>query len=76
MELEKIKAAVADQLGIDEDRVTPDASFADDLGADSLDMAELAMVFEEEFEIQIPDEDIDMIQTVGDVVDYIKKHAE
>lgn len=76
MELEKIKAAVAEQLGIDEDKVTLDASFADDLGADSLDMAELAMVFEEEFEIQIPDEDIEKIQTVGDVLNYIKNHAE
>ena len=55
--LEKIKSIVADQLGVDEDQVTEDASFVDDLGADSLDTVELIMAFEEEFDIEIPDED-------------------
>ena len=55
--LEKIKSIVADQLGVDEDQVTEDASFIDDLGADSLDTVELIMAFEEEFDVEIPDED-------------------
>ena len=70
--LEKIKSIVADQLGVDEDQVTEDASFIDDLGADSLDTVELIMAFEEEFDVEIPDEDAQKIKTVKDVMDYIE----
>ena len=61
-----------EQLGVDEDQVTEDASFIDDLGADSLDTVELIMAFEEEFDIEIPDEDAQKIKTVKDVMDYIE----
>ena len=70
--LEKIKSIVADQLGVDEDQVTEDASFIDDLGADSLDTVELIMSFEEEFDVEIPDEDAQKIKTVKDVIEYIE----
>ena len=70
--LEKIKSIVADQLGVDEDQVTEDASFIDDLGADSLDIVDLIMNLEETFNIEIPDSDAEKVATVGDVVDYIK----
>ncbi|MGB9813448.1 MAG: acyl carrier protein [Thermovenabulum sp.] len=70
--LERVKKIIADQLGMDEDDITPDASFIDDLGADSLDIVELIMAFEEEFDLEIPDEDAEKIKTVQDVVDYIK----
>ena len=70
--LEKIKSRVADQLGVDEDQVTEDASFIDDLGADSLDTVELIMAFEEEFDVEIPDEDAQKIKTVKDVIEYIE----
>ncbi|ERK65983.1 acyl carrier protein [Leptotrichia sp. oral taxon 215 str. W9775] len=70
--LEKIKSIVADQLGVDEDQVTEDASFIDDLGADSLDTVELIMAFEEEFDVEIPDEDAQKIKTVKDVIEYIE----
>lgn len=70
--LDKIKSIVVDQLGVDEDQVTEDASFVDDLGADSLDTVELIMAFEEEFDIEIPDEDAQKIKTVKDVMDYIE----
>ncbi|KXG77231.1 Acyl carrier protein [Fervidicola ferrireducens] len=70
--LEKVKKIIADQLGIDEDEVVPEASFIDDLGADSLDIVELIMAFEEEFDLEIPDEDAEKIKTVQDAVDYIK----
>lgn len=73
--LDKIKQIIADQLSIDEDEVVPDASFIDDLGADSLDIVELIMAFEEEFDIEIPDEDAEKIKTVQDVLDYIKNHS-
>ena len=66
--LEKIKSIVADQLGVDEDQVTEDASFIDDLGADSLDTVELIMAFEEEFDVEIPDEDAQKIKTVKDAL--------
>ena len=69
---EKIKSIVADQLGVDEDQVTEDASFIDDLGADSLDTVELIMAFEEEFDVEIPDEDAQKIKTVKDVIEYIE----
>ena len=70
--LDKIKSIVVEQLGVDEDQVTEDASFIDDLGADSLDTVELIMAFEEEFDVEIPDEDAQKIKTVKDVMDYIE----
>lgn len=72
MEFEKIKEIVVDRLGVDEDKVTMEASFIDDLGADSLDIVELIMALEEEFDLQIPDEDAEKISTVGDAVNYVK----
>ena len=72
---EKVKKIIVEQLGVDEEDVTPDASFVDDLGADSLDMVELVMAFEEEFGIEIPDEDAEKILTVQNVMDYIKERA-
>ena len=69
--LDKIKTIVANQLGVDEAQVTEDASYIDDLGADSLDTVELIMAFEEEFDVEIPDEDAQNIKTVKDVIDYI-----
>jgi acyl carrier protein len=68
---ERVKKVVVDQLEVGEDEVTPTASFIDDLGADSLDQVELIMAFEEEFEIEIPDEDAEKITTVADAVNYI-----
>ncbi|NLN26752.1 MAG: acyl carrier protein [Firmicutes bacterium] len=70
---ERVKNLVVEQLGVNEDQVTPEASFTEDLGADSLDVVELVMAFEEEFDLQIPDEDAEKIQTVADVVAYIKE---
>ena len=70
---EKVKKIIVDQLGISPDEVTLDAKFVDDLGADSLDIVELIMAFEEEFEIEIPDEDAEKIETVGDAVRYIEE---
>lgn len=72
MEFEKIKDVIVDQLGVDESKVTLDASFADDLGADSLDVVDLIMGLEQEFDLEIPDEDAEGIVTVGDAVEYIK----
>ncbi len=68
----KVKQAIVDKLGVEESKVTTDASFINDLGADSLDTVELVMKFEEEFDIKIPDEDAEGIQTVGDAVSYIE----
>jgi acyl carrier protein len=73
---QKVKEIVADRLGVDPDEVTPEASFIEDLGADSLDTVELVMALEEEFGIEIPDEDAEKIQTVGDAIEYIQKHLE
>ncbi|NLZ54576.1 MAG: acyl carrier protein [Thermoanaerobacteraceae bacterium] len=73
--LDRIKQIIADQLSIDEDQVVPEASFIEDLGADSLDIVELIMAFEEEFDMEIPDEDAEKIKTVQDVLDYIKNHS-
>ncbi len=70
--LDRVKTIVANQLGVDEAQVTEDASFIDDLGADSLDTVELIMAFEEEFDVEIPDEDEQNIKTVKDVIDYIQ----
>jgi len=70
---EKVKSIIAEQLGVKAEEVTPEASFIDDLGADSLDTVELVMAFEEEFGIEIPDEDAEKITTVGDAVKYIEE---
>ncbi|MCY3741538.1 MAG: acyl carrier protein [Candidatus Poribacteria bacterium] len=66
---------IAKQLGVDEDNVTPDASFMEDLGADSLDTVELVMALEEEFDIEIPDSDAEKIQTVQDALSYLDEHV-
>jgi len=68
----KFKEIIVDQLGVEEDDVAPDASFIDDLGADSLDIVELIMAFEEEFDIEIPDEDAEKITSVQEAIDYIE----
>jgi acyl carrier protein len=73
--LEKIKGVIVEQLGADEDDVTEDAAFVDDLGADSLDIVELVMALEEEFGVSIPDEQAEKIKTVGDAVDFIAENA-
>ena len=70
--LEKIKALVAENLGVEESKITENSSFKEDLGADSLDLFEMVMGLEEEFEIEIPTEDLEQIVTVGDVVKYIE----
>lgn len=75
MEFERVKNVIVDQLSVDADEVTLEASFVDDLGADSLDVVELIMGLETEFDIEIPDEDAEKISTVGDAVEYIKSHA-
>jgi acyl carrier protein len=72
---DRVKQIIVEQLGVDEAEVTPNASFVDDLGADSLDTVELVMAFEEAFEIEIPDEDAEKIRTVKDAIDYINAHA-
>lgn len=72
---EKIKGIIIEQLGVTENTVTMEASFIDDLGADSLDIVELIMALEEEFDIEIPDGDAEKVVTVGDVVDYIKENV-
>ena len=71
--LDKVVEIVVDKLGVEGSKVTPEAKFIDDLGADSLDTVELIMQFEEEFEIEIPDEDAEKIMSVGQAVDYINK---
>jgi acyl carrier protein len=72
---ERVKKIIAEQLGVEEDEVTPEASFVEDLGADSLDTVELVMALEEEFSIEIPDEDAEKILTVGKALDYIKEKS-
>ena len=71
---EKVKQIIVEQLGVDEAEVTANASFIDDLGADSLDPVELVMAFEEAFDIEIPDEEAEKIKSVSDAVSYIEKH--
>ena len=71
---EKVKGVIVEQLGVEEGAVTEEASFIDDLGADSLDIVELIMALEEEFDLEIPDADAEKIVTVGDVVEYIKEN--
>jgi acyl carrier protein len=69
----RVKDIIINELGVEAEKVTPDASFVEDLGADSLDTVELVMAFEEEFGIEIPDEDAEKMQTVGDAIEYIKQ---
>jgi acyl carrier protein len=74
MDLEKkVKEIIMDKLGVEESQITPEASFTNDLGADSLDTVELIMGFEEEFGVSIPDEDAEKISTVGDAISYLKE---
>lgn len=72
---ERVKQIIVEQLGVDESEVTENASFVDDLGADSLDTVELVMAFEEAFGVEIPDEDAEKIATVKDAIEYIEKHS-
>ena len=72
---EKVKDIIVEQLGVNPEQVTPQASFIEDLGADSLDTVELVMAFEEEFDLEIPDEDAEKIATVGDAISYIKENS-
>ena len=69
---QRVKQIIVEQLGVDESQVDNTASFVDDLGADSLDIVELVMAFEEEFSVEVPDEDAEKLQTVGDVIKYIE----
>ncbi|HVQ29429.1 MAG TPA: acyl carrier protein [Vicinamibacteria bacterium] len=73
---DRVKKIIVDQLGVEEELVTPEASFVDDLGADSLDTVELVMALEEEFGIEIPDEDAEKITRVKEATDYIEKHGD
>ncbi|MDY7229928.1 acyl carrier protein [Hyalangium rubrum] len=70
----KVKSIIADQLGVSDEEIRPEASFIEDLGADSLDIVELVMAMEEEFEVEIPDEEAENIKTVGDAINYINTH--
>lgn len=70
---DKVKSIIVEQLGVDEEEVTPDASFVEDLGADSLDTVELVMAFEKEFDIDIPDEEAEKLRTVGDALKYLEE---
>ena len=70
----KVKSIIADQLGVGEDEIKPESSFIEDLGADSLDIVELVMAMEEEFEVEIPDEEAENFKTVGDAINYINTH--
>jgi acyl carrier protein len=74
VDIERVRQIVAEQLGVDAEEVTPTASFINDLGADSLDTVELVMALEEEFGIEIPDEDAEKITTVSDAISYIESH--
>lgn len=73
---ERVKKIIIEQLGVDEEQVAPEASFTDDLGADSLDTVELVMALEQEFNMEIPDEDAEKITTVNQAVKYIQEHLE
>jgi acyl carrier protein len=72
---ERVAEIIAEQLGVSKDEVVPEASFIDDLGADSLDIVELVMAMEEEFDIEIPDDDAEKIQTIGDAIAYVRERA-
>ena len=71
----KVKDIIINELGVEAEKVTREASFVEDLGADSLDTVELVMAFEEEFGMEIPDEEAEKLQTVGDAIDYISSHS-
>ena len=73
---DKVKSIIVEQLGVDEEEVKPEAHFVDDLGADSLDVVELVMAIEEEFAIEVPDEDAENIRTLGDITSYIEARVE
>jgi acyl carrier protein len=73
---DRVKEIIVEQLGVNPDQVTPEAKFIEDLGADSLDTVELVMAFEEEFGSEIPDEDAEKLQTVGDVIKYVEERGE
>ena len=73
---QKVKYIIINELGVEPEKVTPEASFVEDLGADSLDTVELVMAFEEEFGMEIPDEEAEKLQTVGDAINYIQSHAQ
>jgi len=73
---DRVKKIIAEQLGVEEPQITDDASFVDDLGADSLDLVELVMAFEEEFDVEVPDEEAEKITTVRDAIEHIKKMSE
>ncbi|MGD9895576.1 MAG: acyl carrier protein [Candidatus Methylacidiphilaceae bacterium] len=73
---ERVKEMIVEQLGVNPEQVTSKAKFIEDLGADSLDTVELVMAFEEEFNVEVPDEEAEKLQTVGDVVRYIEEHVE
>ena len=72
----RVREIIINELGVEAEKVTNDASFVEDLGADSLDTVELVMAFEEEFGLDIPDEDAEQMRTVGDAIDYLKKNSE
>ncbi len=74
MVLEKVKAILSDQFDVDENKITPETSIINDLGADSLDVVDLLMSIEDEFEVEVPDEEIENIKTVDDLVKYIENH--
>ena len=76
MIFDKVKSIIVDQLDVDEDKVTANANIQDDLGADSLDIVDLVMSFEDEFDLEIPDDQVENIKTVGDVVKYIEEHTD
>ena len=76
MVFDKVKKIIVDQLDVEEDKVTEAASITDDLGADSLDVVDLVMSFEEEFDIEIPDDQVEKIKTVGDIVKFIEETVE
>lgn len=75
IDLQRLKTLVAERLGVDESQILPEASFVEDLNADSLDLVELIMSLEEEFDIEIPDEDAEGMQTVGDAIEYLKERV-
>ncbi|MGH7474658.1 MAG: acyl carrier protein [Longimicrobiales bacterium] len=72
---DRVKEIIVNELGVEPEKVTSEASFVEDLGADSLDTVELVMAFEEEFGMEIPDEDAEQLQTVGDAIKYVREHA-
>jgi len=72
---DRVREIIAEQLGVDQDQVKPEAAFIEDLGADSLDTVELIMALEEEYQLEIPDEDAEKLRTVGDAISYLREHV-